>query len=307
MYKFRLKSYVLFLIFNFALINLCKSQNYLNETARWKQSFHYNGATNSTSCISERYFNGDTLIEGKKYFLLFYNDECIFTSYTFDSLGNPIIVKDTTNTSSFITLIREENKRIYTRAFLEEDVLRYNFDVPDNSPIDSMVKFNACGFTNSVQILNHDTVCIGNIKRKRWTVSMSPYPLAQRIIEGVGPSSGFLAPICRNGCPECSYLLLSFSLNGDTLYKGNCLSTGFTLLNDLEVKLYPNPFNEQINITVGKLVQYYTIEDLNGLEIDKEKVNSTNFNVENKNLSTGLYILKLYFDDGVSVKKIVKL
>ncbi len=307
MYKFKCKSYVLFALFHFALINWCFSQNYLNETARWKQSFYYNGMTNSTSCISDRYFDGDTLIEGKKYFLLFYNDECIFTSFTFDSLGNPIVTKDTTNTISFITFIREENKRIYTRAFLDAEVLRYNFDVPDNSPIDSIVKFNACVSTGSVSILNHDTVCIGNIKRKRWKVSMSPYPLAQSIIEGVGPSSGFLAPVCRNGCPECSYYLLSFTLNGDTLYKGNCITTGYHTNKIAELSLYPNPFTESLTVKASTIVNHYTIENLNGTLIIEDKVGKENFVVENKNLNSGLYILKLYFDDEVLVRKILKL
>lgn len=307
MCKFKLKSYVLFLLFNLVLLNLCFSQNYLNETARWKQSFYYNGASNASSCISDRYFKGDTIIEGKKYYLLFYNDECIFTTTTIDSLGNPIITRDTTNTSSFISFIREENKRIYTRAFLEEEQLRYNFDVPDNTSIDSMVKFNACLTSSAVKIQNHDTVCIGKIKRKRWTISMSLYPAAQSIIEGVGPNSGFLAPICRNGCPECSYSLLSFTLNGDTLFKGNCISTGYTIKNEIVVSLYPNPFNEIVNIEAAKLINYYTIEDLNGSILIRERVDKENFNIENKNLSTGVYILKLYSDEGVLIRKILKL
>lgn len=307
MYKFNLKSYVLFALFHFVFINFCFSQNYLNETARWKQSFYYNGMTNSTYCISDRFFNGDTLIEGKNYFLLFQNEECIFTKYTFDSLGNPIITKDTTNNTIFITFIREENKRIYTRTLSDAEVVRYNFDVPDNSPIDSVVKINGCVSTGSVSILNHDTVCIGNIKRKQWTVSMSQYPLAQKIIEGVGPSSGFLAPVCRNGCPECGYSLLSFTLNGDTLYKGICISTGYNTNKLAELTLYPNPFTESLTLKASTIIHHYTIENLNGTLLMEDMVGKENFVVENINLNSGLYILKLYFDDEVLVRKILKL
>jgi hypothetical protein len=98
-------------------------------------------------------------------------------------------------------------------------------------PIDSVVSNSICSL-NSVYILDHDNLCIGNIGRKRWRVSLSKYPLAMYIIEGVGPSSGFMAPVCRNVCPECGYSLQSFTLNGDTLYQGICeISAGIKSTN----------------------------------------------------------------------------
>jgi Secretion system C-terminal sorting domain len=307
MCKFNWKSYALFILFIFVLSFSATSQNYLNETARWKQSFNYNGISTSTSCISERYFNGDTIIDGKKYYLLFYTDVCILNTRTFDSLGNPIIVSDTNNTTSFLTFIREENKRIYTRALLEDEFLRYNFDVPDNTPIDSVVKFTGCA-SSFVQILKHDTVCIGNIKRKSWAVSMSQFPLAQRIIEGVGPSSGFLSPICRNGCPECGYSLLSFSLNGDTLYKGNCIASGLDQLQKTDIRIYPNPCTDYLSIEADVPVLKYTIYKADGTLLAQQDVDNQGkeWSIDCREFPQGLYILKLHFENDILVRKFLK-
>jgi hypothetical protein len=305
MYKFRWKSYVLFIMLLLIIGGTASAQNYLNLTARWKQSFSYNGISNSTFCISERYFDRDTIINGKVYYLLFYTDECILSTRTFDSLGNPIVTRDTTNLTSFICFVREENKKIYLRDFVDNEELRYDFGVPDNSPIDSIVKLAGCS-NSFVQILTHDTVCIGNEKRKSWQVSMSQFPLAQRIIEGVGPSSGFLAPICRNGCPECGYNLLSFTLNGDTLYKGNCTSTGLHEIVKAEVSIYPNPCIDYLNIQSDETIHRYSISNVNGVELANEQIEEKNFKIDNTSLNNGVYILKLYFDDAILVRKFLK-
>lgn len=208
----------IFMLFSFNLI----AQNYLNLTARWVQTFSYNGFTSSNSCRTTLFFDGDSIVDNLSYYKLFDSSICIATETQFDSLGEPFQVIDTSMFTLFRGLIREENRKVYMMDLQENELLRYNFGYPDFTSVDLVAPYGTCQPANSVSITTHDTVCIGNIGRKRWRVSMSQYPLAQYIIEGVGPSSGFLAPICRNGCPECGYNLLNFVLNGDTLYQGTC-------------------------------------------------------------------------------------
>ena len=207
------------------LILLCtnlSAQNYLNPTARWVQTFYYSGFTTNTTCRSTLYFQGDTTVNNLLYYKLFDNSVCLVTTTQFDSLGEPFQVVDTNISTLLRGYIREESRKIYMMDYSGNESMRYNFGYPDFTSVDLVAPFGTCQPANSVSITTHDTVCIGNIGRKRWAVSMSQYPLAQYIIEGVGPSSGFLAPTCRNGCPECGYNLLNFVLNGDTLYQGTC-------------------------------------------------------------------------------------
>lgn len=294
----------LVLFVNFQQIS---AQNYLNETARWKQSFRFSTSTTSTNCISDRYFKGDTVVSGLKYYLLYYTDYCILTKTTFDSLGNPVISRDTTELTSFLAYIREANKKIYYSDFIGNEFLKYNFDVNDNTPVDSVVINSICNSANNVKILQHDTVCIGNIKRKSWEVSMSPFPLAARIIEGVGPSSGFLAPVCRNGCPECNYALLSFTLNGDTLYKVNCHKNTYVPSEfSATVSFYPNPVNNYLHLKSSQIMNKYLLLDIRGQFIKEEIIADKEFDVNCENLAQGLYILKLFVNDHIIVNKFYK-
>jgi hypothetical protein len=210
-------SLVLFCIF----INL-SAQNYLNETAEWKQHFYYQNSSSSTVCNYRIYFNGDSIHNDINYRKLFTDAECILTQMQWDSLGNSFWGSDTTYTTNFTSLLRESAQKVYLVNGQGVEYLRYDFGRPDYTSIDSVDTYTSCGFETSVQIEQHDTVCIGPIGRKRWHVSWSQYPNASHFIEGVGPTSGFLAPVCSNGCPECGYALDSFVLNGDTLYQGVC-------------------------------------------------------------------------------------
>lgn len=290
------------------MFSAAQSQNFLNETARWKQRFSYYGMTNSTTCISERYFKGDTTIAGKNYYLLFYSDHCILTIRTFDSLGNPIVTYDTTDVTSFLGFIREENKKIYIRDFADNEYMQYNFNITENTYVDSIVHNTSCGPQNSVRVLSKDTVCVGNTIRNRWRVSMSTYPLAFYIIEGIGPTSGFLSPVCRNGCPECGYQLLSFSLNGDTLYNANCMKVGMEAedLKEVQLSIFPNPMEEDIRIVSSEMIERIEVVSVLGQKQYEGIINSKNIDIHNLDLSAGIYLIKLKINGKFIVRRIVK-
>ncbi len=306
--KCNIKAVLLFVVIFVAMFSDVYAQNFLNQTARWKQRFSYYGMTNSTTCISERHFNGDTTIAGKQYFLLFYSDHCIRTIRTFDSLGNPIVTYDTTDATSFLGFMREENKKIYIRDVLDNEYLQYNFNISENTYVDSIVHNSSCGPLNSVRVLSSDTVCVGNSIRKRWRVSMSTYPLAFYIIEGIGPSSGFLSPVCRNGCPECGYQLLSFSLNGDTLYNANCLKLGVENdeRKDSQSEIFPNPFSNKLSIKSSEVIESIEIKSILGQTIFSTAINSMTTEMETNELPEGIYLLKLKINGKFIVRRIVK-
>lgn len=197
------------------------SQSYLNPTARWDQRYAWYGFQASNTCYNTYYINGDTLINDTSYYKIFSEGYCINAHMVYDELGNGSMVEDTSYFDQLYTLLREENRRFYQKQGNNPDYLLYNFELGASGNTTEFTPYPSCGMSSpSFQL--QDTVCIGDIARKRWSISFSQYPMATYIIEGVGANSGLLGPVCRNGCPECSYSLLNFTLNGDTLYQGSC-------------------------------------------------------------------------------------
>lgn len=73
--------------------------------------------------------------------------------------------------------------------------------------------------------------------------------------------------------------------------------------------VYPNPFNNQINISLKRVSNNISIGlyDVLGKEIMSKKFLNTNFiSLPVEALSNGLYLLKMKFDNEVFVKKILK-
>lgn len=282
---------LIFILLSFLCLNAF-GQNYLNETARWAQSYHYTGFTNTSSCITTLFFEGDSMHNSKNYFLLYDSTVCYLTSTEYDSLFEPYLVYDTNVTVYLRKVIREENKKIISLEPNELEYVFYNFGLPDFTVIDS-VAINSTCFGSQVSILNHDTVCIGNIGRKRWRVSMSQYPLAQYFIEGVGPSSGFLAPVCRNGCPECGYTLNSFVLNGDTLYHGTCSIVANVEEIEKEMKWIQTP---ESLIFEGGFFEQISIYNLNLQLVATSKYSASKMTFDVSTYQNGVYLFSGIFE-----------
>ena len=73
--------------------------------------------------------------------------------------------------------------------------------------------------------------------------------------------------------------------------------------------IYPNPFNNEINVKFRQISNYITVElfDILGKEIISKKFKNTSFiNFPVEDLSSGLYLLKINSDDNVLTKKIIK-
>ena len=267
-----------------------QSQNYLNETARWVQTYSWSGFTANTQCTTTYYFLGDSVLNDTTYLKLFQESLCYYTHTEYDSLWQPYQLIDTSFTTSFHSLIREAEKKIYRRNASYNEYQLYNFALPDTSRIDSVVNGSTCSL-NSVYILDHDTVCIGSIGRKRWRVSQSSYPLAMYIIEGVGPSSGFLAPVCRNGCPECGYSLQSFTLNGDTLYQGICeISAGIKPI-DQHIKLGQDQNSLWFDMDDDSCIELYDL--LGKRKISQVVKKASRTSISMVGLDTGIYLYRI--------------
>jgi hypothetical protein len=200
------------------------SQNYINETARWEQYTSYYQSFQSNNYCSITYFiSGDTIANGTFYYRLMRAADCTYINPNLDSIGNSFIDTSTYNDTVFSRYIRDANQTIYTYdPETNTETWVYRFNITEPITIDSAIS-EALGCGTNPELLAHDTVCIGNIPRKRWSLTQG-VGAVQSFIEGVGPGSGLFGATCNTFCPECGAGLTRFMLNGDTLYSGSCTS-----------------------------------------------------------------------------------
>jgi photosystem II stability/assembly factor-like uncharacterized protein len=97
---------------------------------------------------------------------------------------------------------------------------------------------------------------------------------------------------------------------GGKIYKGVRTSVGFNKLKfDLDVKVYPNPATDIINVRVKTLtndVINYTLSDISGRIIKTGENYKSTFSVNISDYNMGVYLLKLSTDKGQSTFRILK-
>lgn len=79
-----------------------------------------------------------------------------------------------------------------------------------------------------------------------------------------------------------------------TIVITGCVS-GIEETEALEVKLFPNPVNEQLNVQLlSSGVEYWTITDITGREVLSGSVSSPTFAINTSGMPEGMYLLVLY-------------
>jgi hypothetical protein len=284
------------------LSTYAKAQGLIDISSNWKESFSYSGFGNSTYCLYDRYFEKDTLMDNQSYFVLRENSTCYLSKLLYDSLGQAYYELDTNYSNRRVCYIRESQQKIYRRDFSGNEYRILNFDIKDGDPIDSAQLLHSCQPSAAVKLSTATSVCLGNKTRKRWSVSSSPYPLAFYFIEGVGPSTGFLSPTCRNGCPECSYSLLQYTMQGDTLYKGACAPLG---LEKQIAKPIITTFDGRLRIENQEKILSVRVLDLNGRVIaNNESIHSNKTEMELDPFTSSILIVEINTYVGIYRQKI---
>jgi hypothetical protein len=67
--------------------------------------------------------------------------------------------------------------------------------------------------------------------------------------------------------------------------------------------LFPNPTNSNVEIKTDETITSITVYDINGKESKIEPINN---NIDLSNFQSGIYTLKIYTENGISTKKIIK-
>lgn len=74
-----------------------------------------------------------------------------------------------------------------------------------------------------------------------------------------------------------------------------------------EVSIYPNPVGSQLNITSGKPVQKLYIYDCTGRVVKNITMPSNRFEIDVEDLQTGIYFVRLLFDNHTITNKFLKM
>jgi hypothetical protein len=133
-------------------------------------------------------------------------------------------------------------------------------------------------------------------------ITDSIYPDHIEIIYSIGWGD------CPAGCTERRFwkfkVYWNCSVEFVSSYGNRLPITGVNEIDNSIIKIYPNPFDDYINIDNKNSIFNYTITDLLGQEI---KSGSSSTKIEDlKNLQNGIYILQINCDNKVWTRKILK-
>ncbi len=73
-----------------------------------------------------------------------------------------------------------------------------------------------------------------------------------------------------------------------------------------ELKLYPNPVNDILNISNTEIITKVEVIDMLGRVLSNEKINANEAKIEMSNLPTGTYLVQVTIDNAVKTFKIIK-
>ncbi len=95
-----------------------------------------------------------------------------------------------------------------------------------------------------------------------------------------------------------------FVIQPHTFNNSNSTSVPVVELEDIDILLYPNPAGDFITIESNQAVRQILLSDVMGKEITRKENPEFPLNVED--ISSGIYFIRLDFDDQSFIVKIIK-
>lgn len=81
---------------------------------------------------------------------------------------------------------------------------------------------------------------------------------------------------------------------------------GVNDVNEIQVSAYPNPFQNQLNLTSKSQIKEVKIYSLNGQLVKAQKANANSTQIEVSDLRGGVYIAQVVTDKGTETIKVIK-
>lgn len=228
----------------------------------------------------------DTIINGKTYKIVMdrqYGDSSKSTTRPVPTYTNKVANAP----DKPVLALREENKKIYGIRFpFTTEVLLYDFNamiIGDSVDIVSRFK---------LKVLSRDSVLIGSVFHKRWTVD---HP-EKYVIEGVGGFLGYYMILNGQNTEEfaCFNQLNygSYSPNNTCFYiHPYGTPTGMGEASGAIAMISPNPFGDYIKVQSAEQVDI-RVYNINGQEVLNEQ-GVLNKLLDTRSLQQGLYFVKV--------------
>lgn len=83
-------------------------------------------------------------------------------------------------------------------------------------------------------------------------------------------------------------------------------SLSISELEDISVGFYPNPFKTSLSVTAAKTINTISLFNINGQMVMNEDIYATQASINIKDLSSGIYIAKVNFEDSEKSYKLIK-
>ena len=233
-------------------------------------------------------FYGDTIIESLTYKKLYRSNEANPLNWTLDSF------------------MRENDKKVWYKHFSDDnEILMYDYSLEVG---DSILDYSGTTYL-IIDSTGYET--IGQDERKKYYLSSIDMPdyYHETWIDGIGSNKG----ICWAG----SVLLvggwswfLCLSENGELVYMNpnynSCyLITEITETELPNINIYPNPSGEKMRIDYNRSfsIESIMVTNINGQLI--KTFDSKKSELDISDIPSGLYFLKISFENGSLTKKII--
>ena len=74
---------------------------------------------------------------------------------------------------------------------------------------------------------------------------------------------------------------------------------------DLSVNVYPNPASDQVNISLGLMINEVFVYDYTGKMVSRVQVDSKTYQMNVSHFNPGVYLFKVMADEGIVVKQVI--
>jgi len=258
----------------------------------WVYTNHsHNGGGQGWTMIS---VEGDTVVNNQTHKIL---------RKTFWSVSG--LPPDTLQGSSIMGTMLISNDSVFVNDKL---ILNFSMNVGDSMNVDF---WNLDTYYSQLRVDSIETVEILGNNLKKWygrKICHNPNGIFEyetfEIIEGIG-QVGFEYLFWNiDGCIvgggvrslDC-YKNGDFTFPPDSDCEQPLLTSNNEIINEPEIKIYPNPVSNVLNIESSKLVHKISIFDLTGKELYIKSINNTTERFDLSELPSGMYILQLTFND----------
>jgi hypothetical protein len=247
----------------------------------------------------EYLISGDTIITGKTYHKLIK----LIASYAINPSGNPILDSLGPAYQSYFGAFREDTalKKVYFMpTWNSNELLLYDFNLQLGDTLSGV------NVDNHTYVATVDSILVGTKYRRRLGIAnlyTFNFPYVY-LIEGIGSTSDFY--FAYNVPFEGYRVLYCYTQDGVHLYQSTDLHSTCDYLSVNEhdpIKYFsfsPNPFTQSTQISLNQTYHNIALAvyDIQGKQVAQQQYTDCDkIQLSRKQLSNGLYFLKLTLDD----------